>query len=187
MHSMRGVDSTFCGVTRNCQSLLARPSTSRAIPRDFTRRLSRNSTRVCCSRWERSYDSEDELNSEYLDELSGRTDPDRFDRFSKRMDLIWSISKRGRPTSCDCCKGSGTLECGFCNGTGVLTIGDVVYCSMTGCDHCPVCKNTVSGPGKAFSMLQEHKFDKFCAGVACICGGLGFVSDHFLYVAAGRG
>lgn len=48
---------------------------------------------VRCSQIERSYDSEDELNGDFLQELSLRTDPDKFDRFSKRMDLMWRMSK----------------------------------------------------------------------------------------------
>lgn len=40
---------------------------------------------------------------------------------------------------CTCCLGSKELECTWCHGTGVMTVGDQLFCSDQGCRPCPVC------------------------------------------------
>lgn len=51
--------------------------------------------------------------------------------------------QEGPPKQCDVCAGEGTVECNFCHGTGVMQLGDTLYCSDTGCSVCPVCGGDV--------------------------------------------
>ena len=47
------------------------------------------------------------------------------------------------PRVCGTCRGSKTVECGFCHGTCVMQLGDTLYCSDTGCQVCPACRGEV--------------------------------------------
>jgi hypothetical protein len=46
----------------------------------------------------------------------------------------------GQSRDCPACIGSGAKECGFCSGTGILTVGDKLLCSVSGGTSCPVCR-----------------------------------------------
>ncbi|KAK4523997.1 hypothetical protein GAYE_SCF01G1896 [Galdieria yellowstonensis] len=43
--------------------------------------------------------------------------------------------------SCTVCNGSGKLPCKFCKGTGFMTLGDTLLCSVSGNCDCVVCKS----------------------------------------------
>lgn len=65
---------------------------------------------------------------------------------TKHLELLYqasqSQSERNKVERCEPCGGTGECECGWCHGTGAMTIGDVLYCSEGGCAPCPVCRGT---------------------------------------------
>lgn len=91
--------------------------------------------------------AQEEGPSSLSEEFAGyarRLDPARFTRVAQHLDLLLSVSQRGRPRPCECCRGSGERECAWCNGVGVLTLGETLFCSDQGCTSCPVCSGTGS-------------------------------------------
>eukprot|EP00210_Caulerpa_lentillifera_P001591 g1529.t1 len=60
---------------------------------------------------------------------------------ARHLDLLWDVTARSKPSPCSCCNGTGFKECPFCHGTGVMTVGDALYCSLEGCSKCPVCNS----------------------------------------------
>lgn len=52
------------------------------------------------------------------------------------------LTQRRKPSECSLCSGSGEVECQFCHGTGVMTVGDRLFCNNQGCHACPVCKGS---------------------------------------------
>lgn len=62
--------------------------------------------------------------------------------FSQSVNLLL---QRKRPELCDCCHGQGDRECLWCHGTGVMTVGDLLFCDDNeGCRPCPVCHGSGS-------------------------------------------
>lgn len=92
----------------------------------------------------RSFDSEDDLVWSLAEEVLRIADPGRIRRVTESLNLQRKIGmvRYRRPAPCECCQGTGSMECSYCHGTGVLTIGDEVYCSMSGCQYCPICAAT---------------------------------------------
>lgn len=88
----------------------------------------------------RSFDSEDDLDSRGAEEFASVSNPARFQKLAQHLDLMWRMSEGRRPEQCDSCRGSGEYECSWCHGTGVMTIGDTIYCNHEGCKSCPVCR-----------------------------------------------
>lgn len=85
---------------------------------------------------------------------------------TKHLELLYQASQsqteRNKVEQCECCGGSGELECGWCHGTGAMTVGDVLYCSEGGCAPCPVCRGTGAckcehcrGTGRRASWLPQ--------------------------------
>ena len=70
-------------------------------------------------------------------------------------------AQRGRPRPCECCRGSGERECAWCNGVGVLTLGETLFCSDQGCSSCPVCRGTVRA--SAAPLLPSATLSPRCA------------------------
>ena len=61
--------------------------------------------------------------------------------FSSQLQRLPHVQEH-RPEQCACCGGSGQGRCTFCRGSGALTLGDHVFCSLEeGCKSCPVCKS----------------------------------------------
>ncbi|KAL6779391.1 hypothetical protein ACKKBG_A12150 [Auxenochlorella protothecoides x Auxenochlorella symbiontica] len=54
--------------------------------------------------------------------------------------LMKATNDDSAPMLCECCDGKGELECSWCHGTGVMTLGDTLYCSDGGCSLCIICK-----------------------------------------------
>lgn len=95
---------------------------------------------------ERSYDAEDDLDFQMGEEFDRVSNPAKYAQYAQHLELMWNVSRaasnqRSRPCPCECCRGSGEVECSFCHGTGALTLGDTLYCSDTGCQPCPACKS----------------------------------------------
>ncbi len=95
---------------------------------------------------ERSYDAEDDLDFQMGEEFDRISNPAKYAQYAQHLELMWNISRaaanrRSRPSPCECCRGTGELECSFCHGTGALTLGDTLYCSDQGCQPCPACKS----------------------------------------------
>eukprot|EP00892_Ulva_mutabilis_P012628 jgi/Ulvmu1/9738/UM055_0078.1 len=87
----------------------------------------------------------------FMEELASlRTRLQKPDKSKRRMlEITWQVrggaAKEGPPKTCNACESSGTVECKYCHGTGVMQLGDMLYCSETGCSVCPVC----GGDGQA--------------------------------------
>lgn len=98
----------------------------------------------------RSFESDDELDAEIAEELNNVHDPNRFKKLQERLDLIWRIGRSKRPETCQDCQGEKSKECNWCHGTGVLMIGDQLFCSLsTHSSSCPVCR------GQGYVPCQE--------------------------------
>ena len=65
------------------------------------------------------------------------------------------------PKVCSGCKSDGSIECRFCHGTGVMQLGDTLYCSNSGCSVCPVCDGVVS----SIPVVCHH----FSCSLMCTC------------------
>jgi hypothetical protein len=77
------------------------------------------------------------------------------------------------PTACRKCNSEGTTECQFCHGTGVMQLGDTLYCSNTGCSVCPVCNGMVRSALRMTLgcryMLQICKYIRFGSAISSPC------------------
>lgn len=78
------------------------------------------------------------------------------------LHVCFSKRKNEKPKKCSGCSGIGTVDCTFCNGTGVMTLGDQLLCSTSGNCSCVVCKttgqipcDTCHGTGYIASWLEE--------------------------------
>mmetsp|Transcript_5187 Transcript_5187/g.11312 ORF Transcript_5187/g.11312 Transcript_5187/m.11312 type:complete len:163 (-) Transcript_5187:1596-2084(-) len=90
-----------------------------------------------------SFDSEDDLDRSLNDELNARATPERMRRMAEHLDLVWKIRKTRSAEACSECKGAREKECDWCHGTGVMTVGDTLFCSTsTHSSKCPVCRGT---------------------------------------------
>lgn len=87
----------------------------------------------------RSFDAEDELDFSISRELGALSNPEKALKMAQHLDLVWKISRSRKGKVCTCCNGAGTQECSWCHGTGMLMIGDTMFCSTSGSCKCPVC------------------------------------------------
>eukprot|EP00898_Chlorokybus_atmophyticus_P008327 jgi/Chlat1/8496/Chrsp80S07887 len=71
--------------------------------------------------------------------------------FAQRLDRAWTIARQPRPVPCSGCRASGEEECQWCHGTGVLTVGDLMLCTVDGNCRCRVCK------GRGFNKCDRCK------------------------------
>jgi len=90
---------------------------------------------------QKSFDGDEQLDTDLADELSRFKSADAFQKMADHLDLVWKIGRsRGGRSPCSCCSGTGKTECRWCNGTGAMMIGDTLFRSKDGGSHCPVCK-----------------------------------------------
>eukprot|EP00741_Cyanophora_paradoxa_P015834 tig00020904_g15287.t1 len=54
------------------------------------------------------------------------------------LERAWMESSE--PRRCAACEGSGMIECRWCHGSGALSLGDRMVCSITGGSRCTICK-----------------------------------------------
>eukprot|EP00884_Botryococcus_braunii_P009586 jgi/Botrbrau1/18629/Bobra.0367s0066.2 len=119
--------------------------TAHGLGRPFPRPAYQRPVRVRGVSNSRSFDDDEDLDYESSAELAKITDPLKFQALAKHLELMWKISQTRSPSACDCCAGTGERECSWCHGTGVLTVGEEIYCNeLTGCRPCPICNHTVS-------------------------------------------
>ncbi|KAK9789744.1 hypothetical protein WJX73_002052 [Symbiochloris irregularis] len=99
--------------------------------------------RICSSEKENHREDPEDLSVEF----ARLAQPERFRKQANHLELAWQASKRRKPKPCEGCAGTGESECQWCKGTGVLTVGEHIFCTMEeGCKPCPVC-NRKGQPG----------------------------------------
>lgn len=66
---------------------------------------------------------------------------ERPDNGRNELELNWLFQdrKNRKPVDCANCKGTGKVECRWCNSTGVLMLGDMLLCSVDGNCNCLNC------------------------------------------------
>ena len=79
------------------------------------------------------------------------------------LELLWRFqqAKHSPPVSCRQCKGTGKVECPWCHSTGVMTLGDILLCSLDGSTNCLNCEDgeircrKCQGSGRVAAWLQD--------------------------------
>ena len=114
--------------------------------------------------------SEGDTKEDLSAEVARLAQAERAKDASSRLELVWQVSKvrpaqqhcpaaggsgvrtaavlpqwqRRKPLPCTGCRGTGLCDCQFCRGSGAMTVGEQVFCSLAeGCRGCPACKRKV--------------------------------------------